>query len=84
MTVKLLTEHKLEFLSLKGGCTSSSESTIVKTPHCWKPNVVAQILLFSRVLLRLYWVLLDMLTIGTTHVSESSKNCPNFLNYIAP
>ena len=30
MTVKLLTEHHLEFLSLKGGCTSFSESTLVK------------------------------------------------------
>ena len=33
MTVKLLTEHHLEFLSLKGGCTGSSESTLVKMPH---------------------------------------------------
>ena len=32
MSVKLLTEHHLEFLSLKGGCTSSSESTLVKMP----------------------------------------------------
>ena len=30
MTVKLLTEHNLEFLSLKGGCKGSSESTLVK------------------------------------------------------
>ena len=30
MSVKLLTEHNLEFLSLKGDCTCSSESTIVK------------------------------------------------------
>ena len=30
MVVKLLTEHHLEFLSLKGGCTGSSESTLVK------------------------------------------------------
>ena len=30
MTVKLLTEHHLEFLSLKGGCTGLSESTLVK------------------------------------------------------
>ena len=29
MSVKLLTEHNLEFLSLKGGCTGSSESTLV-------------------------------------------------------
>ena len=30
MIVKLLTEHHLEFLSLKGGCRGSSESTLVK------------------------------------------------------
>ena len=30
MIVKLLTEHHLEFLSLKGGCTGSSESILVK------------------------------------------------------
>ena len=30
MTVELLTEHHLEFLSLKGGCTGSSEPTLVK------------------------------------------------------
>ena len=27
MIVKLLTEHRLEFLSLKGGCTGSSDYT---------------------------------------------------------
>ena len=36
MIVKPLTEHHLEFLSLKGGCTGSPESTLVKMPHCWK------------------------------------------------
>ena len=30
MTVKLLTEQHLEFLSLKGACTGSSESTLSK------------------------------------------------------
>ena len=30
MIAKLLTEHHLKFLSLKGGCRGSSESTIVK------------------------------------------------------
>ena len=34
MSVKLLTEHRLEFVSLKGGCTGSSESTLVRMPHC--------------------------------------------------
>ena len=33
MIVKLLTEHLLEFLSLKGGRRGSSESTLVKIAH---------------------------------------------------
>ena len=33
MTVKLLTEHHLEFLSLKGGCAGSYESTLVNGNH---------------------------------------------------
>ena len=43
MIVKLLTEHHLEFLSLKGDCRGSSESTLVKMPHCWKSRVAAQL-----------------------------------------
>ena len=43
MSVMLLTEQDLEFLSLKGGCTGSSESTLVKMPHCWKSRVTAHI-----------------------------------------
>ena len=45
MTVKLLTEHHLEFLSFKGGCTGSSESTctLVKMPHCWKSHATARL-----------------------------------------
>ena len=43
MTVKLLTEHHLEFLSLKGGCTGTSESPLVKMSHCWKSRVTALI-----------------------------------------
>ena len=39
MNVRLLTEHHLRFLSLKGGCTGPSESTLVKMPHCWKSRV---------------------------------------------
>ena len=45
MSVKVLTEHHLEFLSLKGGYTGSSESIHVKMPHCWKSHVTAHILL---------------------------------------
>ena len=43
MIVKLLTEHNLEFLSLKGGYRGSSESTHVKMPHCWKSHALAQL-----------------------------------------
>ena len=44
MIVKLLTEHNLEFLSLKGGCRGSSESKIVKMSNCWKSHAAAHIL----------------------------------------
>ena len=36
--IKLLTEHHLEFLSLKGGCRGSSKSTLVKISNCWKSH----------------------------------------------
>ena len=44
MSVQLLTEHHLRFLSQKRGCTGSSESTLVKMPHCWKLRVTALII----------------------------------------
>ena len=46
MSVKLLTEQHLEFLSLTGGCTGSSESNHVKMPHCWKSHVAARVMIF--------------------------------------
>ena len=48
MSVKLLTEHHLEFLRLEGDCTGSSESTLVKMPHCWKSHVTAHMYMFSK------------------------------------
>ena len=42
MIVKLLTEHHLECLNLKGGGTGSSESTHVKMLYCWKSHALAQ------------------------------------------
>ena len=44
MSVKLLTKHNLECLSLKGGCTGSSESTLAKMPHRWKSHDTVQII----------------------------------------
>ena len=41
MIVKLLTEHHLAFLSLKGGCRGISESTLIKMSNCWKSRVAA-------------------------------------------
>ena len=46
MIVKLLTEHHFEFLSLKGGCRGSSESTLVKMSNCWKSHTAAQMMYF--------------------------------------
>ena len=45
MIVKLLTEHHFEFLSLKGGCRGSSESTLVKMSNCWKFHAAAQFIM---------------------------------------
>ena len=41
MNFKPLTEHHLEFQSLKGGCTGLSQSTLVKMQHCWKSHAAA-------------------------------------------
>ena len=47
MIVRLLTEQHLEFLSLKVGCTGSSESTLVKMSNCWKSRALAHMRLIS-------------------------------------
>ena len=41
MIVKLLTEHHLEYLSLRESCRGSSESTFVKMTNCWKSHAAA-------------------------------------------
>ena len=43
MIVQLLTEHHFDFLSLKGGCRGSSESTLVKMSNYWKSHAAALI-----------------------------------------
>ena len=47
MSVTLLPEHHLEFLSLKGGYTGLSESTLVKMQLCWKSHATANLLILS-------------------------------------
>ena len=53
MIVELLTERHLEFLSLKGGRTGSSESTHVKMSNCWKSHAAAHFLSVCQILLTL-------------------------------
>ena len=38
----VMTEHHLEFVSLKGGYTGSYESTLVKMSNCWNSHAAAQ------------------------------------------
>ena len=44
----LLTDHHLEFLSLKGDCTGLCESTLIEIPQCWKSRDAAKL---SRIIL---------------------------------
>ena len=48
IVVKLLTEHHLEFLSLKGDCRGSSVSTLVKMSNCWKSHAPVQLVSFLK------------------------------------
>ena len=48
ITVKLLSKQQLEILSLSGGCAGSSESTLVKMPHCWESYVTAQLVMTGK------------------------------------
>ena len=92
MSVKLLTEQCLELLSLKRGCTGSSEATHVKIPHCWKSRVTAHIcqsLAYTDCLRKcLYFILLFLFLSGLIFsillvlqdMSESVSAFPNFFN----
>ena len=65
MIVKLLTDHNLEFLSSKGGCRGSSESTLVKMSNCWKSHALAQFAKFSILRLTCYGILNSGLILKT-------------------
>ena len=72
MIVKLLTEHHLEFLSLKGGCRGSSESKLVKMSNCWKSHAAALIVLPYQPLLFTDFLscLFSILTLNWHYVSH--------------
>ena len=78
MIVKPLIEHHLEFLSLKEGCTGSSESTLVKMPHCWESHVTAQFgLLCCCFLFQLSWG-------GASPLLSDRRLYPRFFRIAAP
>ena len=82
MSFKVLTEHSLEFLSLKGACTDLSESTLVKMPHCWKSHVAAHISVFKKELTHcmLFCCLLDFSVFKVNYFSVKSGVRPNVLS----
>ena len=68
----ILTEHHLEFQSLKGGCTGSSESTLVKIPHCWKSHGAAHLLMNEEKIKKQQQI--NQLTLTTKHnVSKAER-----------
>ena len=75
MIVKLLTEHNLEILSLKGGCRGSSESTLIKMPNCWKSHVLAHIYIVLAFQIHLLSMLLSPLNLfNTTYLKKVLAN----------
>ena len=89
MTVKQLSEYHLEFLSLKRCCTVSSETTLVKMPHCWKSHVTAHLCVQKHrmkidkwvYLLLSGWVIHKELSLNTCrHTGETRLDALSFLN----
>ena len=74
MTVKIQTQQHLEYLSLKGGCTGSSESTHVKMPHCCKSHVTAHIHVLSFVFTELRGTP-DIQGTSTAHNLVGKQSC---------
>ena len=68
MIVKLLTEHHLEFLSIKGGCTGLSVSTLIKC-HIVGNNM-------SRLIFKLS--LMDIITIYTQSLCSTGPHISDF------
>ena len=69
MSAELPTEHHLEILSGKGGCTGSSESTLVKILHCWKSYVTAH-MFDNHLNITIVYI---MCCIGEVSIQESTK-----------
>ena len=72
MSVTLLTEHHLEFLSSKGGCTGSSESILVKC-HIFGNQV-------SRLILFLLWITSTLASQVNSNISPYQRVGQNIIN----
>ena len=81
MIVKLLTEHYLEFLSLKRVCAGSSESTLVKMPHCWKSHVTAHLFFVYYILMGLS-ICFDKGTLGARTEGSLKSRCYRRFNTV--
>ena len=68
MNIKLLTEHHLEFLTLIGGCTGSSESIHVEMPHGWKITCRCSNITFFCTMMS-YMIALDVIFMKLHNVS---------------
>ena len=62
MSVKLLTEHRLEFVGLKADCTGSSESTLVKMPSHVAAQFMSRCVRYA----------------GYIHISKKRKNSDKY------
>ena len=71
MSIKLLTELHLQFLGFKGGCADWSESTLVKTAHCCKSQVAAQICSWCRVAVSVLCLFLAVPWVGLWSLLEA-------------
>ena len=71
MSVKLMTEHLLEVLSLKRGCTGSSESTLVKSQNVKLLEISCH---GSNFVLMLMWKWLKVKEMMTTSINIMSRD----------
>ena len=83
MTVKLLTKHHLEFLSLKGGCTGSSESTLDKITYYLNSAHRANTWFYANLICVLYDLLQWPWTLGGS-VWTFALHAFSFSNHIPP
>ena len=76
MSVKLLVNHHVAFLSLKRGYTVPFESTLVKMPHCRKSHVMAHLYIDSSMCCSQFGKYLNSIDMHST--LQKGQNCIPF------